>query len=378
MQKILDINMMTNEKLENKKALYLRVREQILHDLITRSGDENNRYYTETELAKQMNVCRNTVRKAMGGLEREGYIIRRRSIGTIINKRTALASPAPLDKMQSPQPPVTENRRRIIVILPPWNDSVEGFYTGGLLQSLSSPTLNPPFTVEIRHCKDPFVSSRPVDGAIIPIDPAPETFPVLQELANQGVHIIAIEPQYPIPGLINLFTDRRTVTCQAVKRFYELGHRAVGLLNRHLDHLDYEHSLLGYLDAHRELNLPIPPGGILQAYRYTPNNDLNPDLITISAWICTNMGSLNIIGEACRRTGLSIPQDASVICLDDPGDSPVACIGKKVSVVASNSAAAASLIHTYLNDWQDDRRGTMIFIPSEWKDRETIAPPRSS
>ena len=88
------------------------------------------------------------------------------------------------------------------------------------------------------------------------------------------------------------------------------------------------------------------------------------------------MGSINIIARECRRAGLDIPGDVSLVSLDDPGDFPFAPIGKKISVVASDSLAAASLIHTYLNDWREDRRGTLIFIPSEWKNRETVAPPR--
>ena len=361
------------------KSLYLRVREQILHDLITRNAKSGDRYYTENQLAKQLNVSRNTIRKAMGDLEQEGYLSRHRKIGTIIGKKTA----RPFHSVAKPGPTETktvEHRQRVIVVLPKWNDSVEGFYTGKLLRALSSPELSPPFTIEIRHYNDPVNLAQPTDAAMVVVDPDTKNFSNLQEMADQGTHIIAIEPQQPIPGLINLFTDRRSIVCQIVKKFYEMGHKTVGLMNHNLYHMDYERSLMGYLDAHRELKIPIPHQGIVQSVFYNSIEIASvenvPDVANISAWVCAYMGSINIIARECRRAGLDIPGDVSLVSLDDPGDFPFAPIGKKISVVASDSLAAASLIHTYLNDWREDRRGTLIFIPSEWKNRETVAPPR--
>lgn len=357
-----------------RKSLYLRVREQVLRDLITRNTDSNDRYYTETELAKRFSVCRNTVRRALGDLEQEGYITRHRKIGTIINKKNVHSETGSSNQTLTLNSLHTETRQRVIVMLPAWNDSVEGFYTGKLLRALSSPDLTPPLAIEIRHYNDSLILNQPEDAAIISIDPHPAAYEKFQKLADQGVHIIAIEPQHPIPGLINLFTDRRTIVCQAVKKFYEMGHRAVGIINSKLNHLDFERSLLGYLDAHHELDLPIPSTGIEQeasSFRVLPV----PDVKRISAWVCSYMSSINFVANECWKAGLSIPRDVSIICLDDPGDVPFASIGKKISVVTSDSVAAASLIHTYLNDWREERRETTIFIPSEWKDRETIAPP---
>jgi len=102
-----------------------------------------------------------------------------------------------------------------------------------------------------------------------------------------------------------------------------------------------------------------------------------PDVKRVSAWVCTYMRSIYPVANECWRAGLSIPQDVSLVCLDDPGEVPLAPMGKKVSVVCSNSAAAASLIHGYLADWREDRLGMTFYIPSEWKDRETIAPPKA-
>lgn len=367
---------LVNSKINPRRAagsnpLYIRVREYILHDMVTGNFTPGDRYLTETELSKQMNVCRNTVRKAMEDLEDEGYITRHRRIGTIIQKTPLSQNQAESGDSQG------KVRQRLVVMLPWWNDSVEGFYTGKLLTALSSPTLSPQFAVEIRHHNDSITQIDDKDTAVVTIDPELNVFTDLQQMAREGRRIIVIEPRQPIPGLVNLFTDRRGIVCKAVKDFYALGHKSVGMINSSLVHLDYERSLLGYLDAHRELDIPIPPQGIVQYSSYVDVHT-KPDVINISAWVCTYLSAVNLVAEQCRLNNLTIPEDVSLISLDDPGDVTMASVGKKVSVAHNDPEAAAKLIHTYLNDWREDRCGTMTFIPSRWKDRETIAPPKKN
>lgn len=344
--------------------LYIRVREHILHELITGNFAPGDKYMTENELAEKLSVSRNTVRKAVDDLEQNEYLKRHRRIGIIIKN-----SPI-FEHRDEP----SRDRQRVVVIFPRWNDSSEGFYTGKLLSALSLPNFSPRFAVEVRHHNDPITDIRDKDTALIPIDPEASVFADLQHMARAGRKIIVIEPRQPIPGLVNLFSDRRGVVCQAVKKFYELGHKNVGMVNHNLGHIDYERSLIGYLDAHRELGIPIPLNGLVQYSTYSDVRIL-PDVRNITAWVCTYLGALNIVAEQCRLEGLRVPEDVSLISLDDPGDITLASIGKKVSVVHNDPEAAAALIHAYITDWREDRTGTMTFIPSQWKDRETIAPP---
>lgn len=357
------------DRLKGSSLLYLRVREQIVHDLAAGNYESGDKYLTETELAERLKVCRNTVRKAMADLEQEGYISRHRKIGTIVRR-----SPEPSHPAKTSDATATQTSQRVIVVMPGWDDSTEGFYTGKLLRALSSPNLSPPLAVEIRHCEDLLTKIHSKDTAIVAIDPEMKFFPDLQAMARQGRRIILLEPRQPIPGLINLYFDRRGVTCQAVKHFYELGHKNVGLVNRGLGHLDNERTLLGYLEAHRELNLPIPAHGIVQYSQFVDVQTV-PDVVNISAWVSGCIREINVVAEACHRAGLSIPQDVSLISLDDPGEAVVPSVGKKVSVAHNDPEAAAAMIHTYLTDWREDRCGLTTFIPARWKDRETIAPP---
>ena len=51
---------------------------------------EDDRIPSETQLAEQLNVSRNTIRDALSRLEMEGIIFRRQGAGTFINKATQL------------------------------------------------------------------------------------------------------------------------------------------------------------------------------------------------------------------------------------------------------------------------------------------------
>ncbi|NLW85790.1 MAG: GntR family transcriptional regulator [Planctomycetes bacterium] len=349
--------------------LYLRVRESILRDLITGNYVSGQKYLTETELAQKLKVCRNTVRKAVSGLEREGYLSRHRRVGTIVR------SPRPAAKAPTEGSTEVATRQRLILVLPKWNDSVEGFYTGKLLQAISSPQLEPRFSLEVRHYNDPVRKIETEDTPVVIIDPDIAFYWDLLEMAKAGRRIIVIEPRQPMHGMVNLYSDKRGVVCDAVKKLYQMGHQAVGIINHCLNHLDFERALLGYIDAHRELDRPIPTHGILQMSA-SGSAPMVPDVRSVSAWICTFLGSFNYVAQQARQEGLSIPDDVSLLSLDDPGDVVVASVGCKVSVAASDPAAAAAMIHNYVNDWRDDRRGTMTYIPTVWIDRESIRPPR--
>lgn len=349
------------------QPLHHRVRERIIQDLMRSGIAAGARYCTEMELAVRLRVSRNTVRKAMAELEREGYVSRRRRVGTIVGNRFA-------SSRHAASAPVAPPRSRVVFVLPEWDDTVEGFYAGRLLRELCSPRLSPPLAVEVRHHDDPIERESVEGAAIVAADPDPRMVLHLRDLCLRGVRVIVTEPCQLMPGLVGLYTDHRPVVRDAVKKFHALGHRAVGLMNHDQMHLGFQRCFLGYLDAHREMDIPIHPKGIVQETKHEAAGQAL-DVKNISAWICTYIHSVNLVAQECQRAGLSVPEDVSILSLDDPGDVPVASLGKRVSVARTDVAAGAAMIHECLMNWRPDRIGTLTAIPSVWIDRETIAPP---
>lgn len=355
----------------NHLPLHRRAREQILQDILRSGLSEGARYGTENELADRLRVSRNTVRRAISGLEEEGYLTRRRRLGVMIGGRAASSAVDAAAHARAKAP----SRCHVLFVLPRWDDTVEGFYAGRLLRALSSPKLVPQLAIEICHHHDPLASVDPSKDAVIAVDPDPHMALRLQELAKGGLRVAVDAPSRPVENLVNFLSDHRPMVRDAVKKFIAMGHRAVGLINHDMAHMNFQNSLLGYLDAHRELGIPIPPQGIIQQAFYEPST-LAPDVRHISAWICTYAASLNLVATECQRAGLSVPEDVSILSFDDTGEIPVTVLGKRFSVVNPDYAAAASLIHSSLTNWRADRVGTLTAIPFLWVDRETLAPPR--
>ncbi len=69
----------------NTRTLTDRVKEELVHRLREGSYRNSNKLPPETEIAKDLGVSRNIVRSALSSLEREGFINRRRGVGTVVN-----------------------------------------------------------------------------------------------------------------------------------------------------------------------------------------------------------------------------------------------------------------------------------------------------
>jgi hypothetical protein len=356
-----------------RRPLHLRLREQILRDLVKADLTPGQRYSTEGELADRFRVSRNTLRKAMAGLEKDGYLSRRRRIGTIAGRRPLPGEDA-VDSSASASPSGVSSRQRILAVLPAWDDSLEGRFSGQLLRALASPELSPPLAVEIRHPNDRIEMKETASALVLAIDPRGRAVYELQEIARLGARVVAFAPCIAWPEFAMIAGDRRDAVRQAVHRLYELGHRAVGLMNNDLAHMEFSETLLGYLDAHRELDRPIPPGGIVQHVPGQPDI-LEPDVKSVSAWICAYIGAVSIVAGNCRRQGLSIPRDVSIVTLDDPGDVVLQELGAPVTGVRQNFKETAAAIHALAVNWREEQRGAVIHTTSEWIERGTVAPP---
>lgn len=356
------------------QPLHNQVRQRVLQDLCRADLAPGDLYCTENTLADRLNVSRTTVRKAMDTLEQEGYVKRRRRVGVIVGSQTPLSR---ISKTLKPQGLQSKARQQVIFVFPRWDDSVEGFYSGRVLRELSSPTLSPSLSVEVRHADDALELSDDMTQAIVAVDPDPRHLLRLGDLARRGVRIILLEPAQVTEGVVGIISDGCSLVSDAVKRFYSMGHRAVGLVNHDQSHLNFRLTFNGFVDAHRELDLPIHPRAIVQA-----DQDLEtrrpPAVQDISAWVCTYLGAVDLLARECHRLGLSIPQDVSILSLDDPGDAPWAAVGKRLSVARPDFAAHAAMIHKCLHNWRREQIGAVLRLPSIWVDGETLASPPPS
>lgn len=71
---------------DESQPVYKQLREMLAEEIASGELSPGDRIYTESKLADRFQVSRTTIRRALGGLEREGLIVRFPGKGTFINQ----------------------------------------------------------------------------------------------------------------------------------------------------------------------------------------------------------------------------------------------------------------------------------------------------
>ena len=72
---------------EKKKYLYQEIYQTLQNDIESGKLNPGDKLDNENELKDRFNISRDTLRKALAKLEAEGYIKRKKSLGTIVQKK---------------------------------------------------------------------------------------------------------------------------------------------------------------------------------------------------------------------------------------------------------------------------------------------------
>jgi DNA-binding transcriptional ArsR family regulator len=354
-----------------KRRLPEIIRDRILLDIYSSKIPAGKLYATESELALKLGVSRNTVRFALGELERAGYVARRQRRGVIITEKSCPppGSAAPGEDADSRSGGRSE-AARVILVLPSWDSGTGNFYSNFVLRELSGGGDRRKFIVEVRLFDDPLDDIAGDTGAVLAVDPAQEIFGALERLAGKGVKIIAVEPKFPMRSAVNIRFDIYRGSYDSVKLLYDMGHRKIGLANSSIAHDTFRQWLCGYIDAHRDLSLSIVPGGLAQGH--SENFFPAPDLRNTTAWICAFRAGMEAVARGCAERGLSIPADVSLICSDDPGDTIVPAVGRAVTVCRPDYVKLSRMIRDILCHQTVAVAGSCLQCPVTWIERGTV------
>jgi DNA-binding LacI/PurR family transcriptional regulator len=185
-----------------------------------------------------------------------------------------------------------------------------------------------------------------------------------------------------IPGWASVRIDDQEAARCAVRHLIDLGHRRVGFIGGETD--DLLRSVLpgdrrvGYRAELAAASLPAAPeleavgeftvsGGHAAAARLLQLAEPPTALFAASDEMA--MGAV----QAIRRAGLRVPQDVSVIGIDDHEMAELMELTTVAQPVAAQGVLAAEMILDALAD--PDRPRTAVTVPTELVVRSTTAPP---
>ena len=361
------INNLSNTTATKKRRLFETVRDKIIVDMLSANLQPGDSYATEGELCSHLKASRNTVRKAMAELEQAGFLVRRQRVGSIVTEKacTGRLNSIGFDKSAEPR-----STSKLTLVLPVWENKTGNFFSNVVLRELSTAhDGQQKYLVEVRLADDPLVDISGDTRAILAVDPPQTAIPALKQLQERRIEIIAIEPKFPFFMATNIRFDAHQAAYDAVKQFYDAGHRQIGLINQDIYHDTFRQWLLGYLDAHRDLKLAIHPNALIQTVVGTAQPQINP--LGITAWLSSYNGGVDELAKACSHCGLKIPQDVALVCGDDPGNVIIPSIGCRLTAVRPDYVALSKMLRQILNREIPSVPGNVLTSPMQWIRRDS-------
>ena len=160
-----------------------------------------------------------------------------------------------------------------------------------------------------------------VDGVVLP-PPLSESRPILAELANIRMPFVTVARPDPTPQSLNVRIDDRAAAGEMTRYLLGLGHRHIGFIKGHPNHVASGDRFKGFSDALKEAGLnvatmPVEQGyfsyrsGLIAAERLLSRP--NPPTAIFAS--NDDMGAAAI--SVAHRRGLNVPDDVSVVGFDD-------------------------------------------------------------
>ena len=297
---------------------YLTIVEWAKKYIETEGLKPNDRFLTEKELCAIHGVSRQTVRQAMMRLESENVICRVRGSGTFVSGRTAAPAAAPAKKT-------------VGVISTYFSDYIFPHIVTGIESVLGEAGYQMQLSIthnrvlEETQALESMISSG-VCGLIV--EPSKSALPnpnmpLYRELRENGVPLVFFNAKYPWADFPCVAMDDEAAGKTVTDHLFDNGHRSIagifalddiqghkrysGFMRSCLEHnvKGFEQNVFWYSTADRNV-----------IFRYA--RDKLVDLFSeTTAAVCYNDKMAVGLLQFCRENGISVPDDLSVVGIDD-------------------------------------------------------------
>ncbi|MDF2723095.1 MAG: GntR family transcriptional regulator [Paenibacillus sp.] len=276
---------------------------------------------SEHEIATRFGISRQTVRQALAALEQEGRLDR------VQGKGTYVSSPVPATR-----PASAESATPTIGVIATY---ISDYIFPHIVRGIESVLRRRGYRLVLFSTDNDKEREReslerllrePLDGLIVEPTRSAQGNPNFSYYASLdycGIPYLMINEKYPELNCPVVKVDDESGGHAAAEHLLQLGHiRIAGFFKT--DDMQGVQRLKGFLRAHRERGVPIPPERIVQYG--TDDKQLKPyqaalDMLSRAdrptAFVCYNDELAVRLLDAARLRGISVPESLSIVGFDD-------------------------------------------------------------
>lgn len=259
---------------------------------------------TTEELSQELSVSLVTTHRALQGLVADGVLKRIRGKGTFV-----------VDNHKQLRP------RILIGVLSHAEASMGDYYHGRVLDGMRQAAIEHRANLVLMdYEQEPYQGT----AGYIAINPVAKELDHAAELASEETPIIVVGARTERPNIPSIDTDNLKLAAHAVEHLYKLGHRRIGFVGGGSllgDSLDRQ---AGFIQACETLNIPYRDRPVLDVpgYRLQQDEKLKlTQMLTQHDLTAVFAGGYYLaldVYDAASTMGLNIPNDLSVVGVDDP------------------------------------------------------------
>ncbi len=341
-----------NGPFPSRKAFQV-LRDRLIAHLLETGAAVGDPFCSDAQLMEKSGLSRTTVRKAVDDLCRAGWAERRAGVGTFVGPRVELPhSPVPAANGKKAVP-----RREIVrvaVLLHLQNEGGADYFTRGVLQGLDSAALEEGLSVELVGDSNMDVATlvkrlRHSHANVLVVMPSTARHALLAGAAEgAGIPCLVAGTHLFESGLTTVFEQGEQGTALAVRHLAERGHRRIGLWLSQAPAIWVHQRHNGYMQALRDAGL-TPDERLVLWTPYMPVGDVaakgqlahTEAFLTYlreqrpTALIIGSSGQhTRTLGEVVRKHQVRVPEDLSVIFLDQNYEDYSRYLHRRPTVVA--------------------------------------------
>ena len=299
-----------------KKAKYLRIVDWLKEKIESGELKPGQKLYSENELSQMFALSRQTVRHAVGILEKEGLVSRRRGSGTYVSDHRLTT---------------LENKTRIAVV----TTYVDSYIFPKTIQGIENCLFEQGYLVQIaftnnllereRTILEDIISRNDVAGIIMEATksglPNPN-LPLIYKLMERRIPILFINSYYPALPLPHVTLADARAAMLAVDYLADAGHTRIGALMKFDDgqgHLRYA----GYLEACRKRGIAAGDGRMVwvdtegEEHLSDYRERILRNFRDCTAVLCYNDQIAFQLEGLLAKEGIRVPEDISLVGIDD-------------------------------------------------------------